>query len=172
MEVFQCLFHVIFNIIHLIYRLCAFICTHTFFMVLPAVLVNKFLGIHFQVPIARQVWYLQFEFVLYCACWRLFTISTFIKLWPAKFATLNCMFLNQLYQREETEILTIVPKTEEDKMKEYQAAAKRLDHGRLVGFHYMCFCMLIFEINRVVDNMCIKTTEKYLLASIFLVWIL
>ncbi|CAN6458524.1 unnamed protein product [Victoria cruziana] len=37
----------------------------------------------------------------------------------------------KLYQREETEILTIVPKTEEDKMKEYQAAAKRLDHGRL-----------------------------------------
>eukprot|EP00262_Sarcandra_glabra_P005024 TRINITY_DN16267_c0_g1_i1.p1 TRINITY_DN16267_c0_g1~~TRINITY_DN16267_c0_g1_i1.p1 ORF type:complete len:210 (-),score=24.21 TRINITY_DN16267_c0_g1_i1:243-872(-) len=38
----------------------------------------------------------------------------------------------KLYQREEVETVTVVPKTKEDKMKEYQGAAKRLDNARLV----------------------------------------
>ncbi|XP_078439524.1 ribosomal protein L9/RNase H1 [Wolffia australiana] len=35
----------------------------------------------------------------------------------------------KIYQREEEVVLKEVPKTEEDKMKEYEAAAKRLDRG-------------------------------------------
>ncbi|KAJ8647894.1 hypothetical protein MRB53_000917 [Persea americana] len=38
----------------------------------------------------------------------------------------------KIYQREEVETVTVVPKTKEDKMKEYQAAAKRLDNAHLV----------------------------------------
>eukprot|EP00268_Persea_americana_P021700 TRINITY_DN21615_c0_g2_i1.p1 TRINITY_DN21615_c0_g2~~TRINITY_DN21615_c0_g2_i1.p1 ORF type:complete len:207 (-),score=36.09 TRINITY_DN21615_c0_g2_i1:832-1452(-) len=37
----------------------------------------------------------------------------------------------KIYQREEVETVTVVPKTKEDKMKEYQAAAKRLDNAHL-----------------------------------------
>ncbi|RWR79153.1 Ribosomal protein L9 [Cinnamomum micranthum f. kanehirae] len=37
----------------------------------------------------------------------------------------------KIYQREEVETVTVVPKTKEDKMKEYQAAAKCLDNARL-----------------------------------------
>uniref|UniRef100_A0A1D1YQT2 50S ribosomal protein L9, chloroplastic n=1 Tax=Anthurium amnicola TaxID=1678845 RepID=A0A1D1YQT2_9ARAE len=37
----------------------------------------------------------------------------------------------EIYQREEEVIVTEVPKTKEDKIKEYQAAAKRLDSVRL-----------------------------------------
>ncbi|MQL89262.1 hypothetical protein Taro_021835 [Colocasia esculenta] len=37
----------------------------------------------------------------------------------------------KIYQREEEVIVTEVPKAKEDKMKEYQAAAKRLDNARL-----------------------------------------
>ncbi|KAG9446763.1 hypothetical protein H6P81_012891 [Aristolochia fimbriata] len=37
----------------------------------------------------------------------------------------------KLYDREEAETVTVVPETKEDKMKEYQAAAKRLDNACL-----------------------------------------
>ncbi|XP_068668849.1 uncharacterized protein [Aristolochia californica] len=37
----------------------------------------------------------------------------------------------KLYEREEAETVTVVPETKEDKMKEYQAAAKRLDNACL-----------------------------------------
>ncbi|XP_077227729.1 ribosomal protein L9/RNase H1 isoform X2 [Tasmannia lanceolata] len=37
----------------------------------------------------------------------------------------------KLYEREEVETVTVVPKTKEDKMKEYQSAARRLDNARL-----------------------------------------
>ncbi|CAA7398050.1 unnamed protein product [Spirodela intermedia] len=37
----------------------------------------------------------------------------------------------KIYQREEEVVVTEIPKTKEDKMKEYEAAAKRLDNGRI-----------------------------------------
>lgn len=41
--------------------------------------------------------------------------------------------LYQIYQREEVEEVKIVPATKEDKMKEYQMAANRLDRTMLVS---------------------------------------
>ncbi|XP_042490443.1 50S ribosomal protein L9 [Macadamia integrifolia] len=37
----------------------------------------------------------------------------------------------KIYQPEEVETVTVVPQTKEDKMKEFQMAAKRLDNARL-----------------------------------------
>lgn len=37
----------------------------------------------------------------------------------------------KIYQSEEVETVTVVPKTKEDKMKEYRAAARRLDNASL-----------------------------------------
>ncbi|XP_042482135.1 50S ribosomal protein L9-like isoform X3 [Macadamia integrifolia] len=39
--------------------------------------------------------------------------------------------LVQIYQPDEVETVTVLPQTKEDKMKEYQMAAKRLDNARL-----------------------------------------
>ncbi|KAF8413365.1 hypothetical protein HHK36_001346 [Tetracentron sinense] len=38
----------------------------------------------------------------------------------------------KIYQPEEVETVTVVPKSKEDKIKEYHTAAKRLDNARLV----------------------------------------
>ncbi|CAA6661676.1 unnamed protein product [Spirodela intermedia] len=59
----------------------------------------------------------------------------------------------KIYQREEEVVVTEIPKTKEDKMKEYEAAAKRLDNGRIrlnVSFYRCKFFSL--RLNKCLNS--------------------
>ena len=57
------------------------------------------------------------------------------------------MLPDQIYQREEEVVVKDVPKTKEDRMKEYEAAAKRLDKGLIVSILFASAKILFRGLN-------------------------